>query len=34
VTGRKIVILTLLGAAFGVLMNRLGVIDALDRGLR
>jgi hypothetical protein len=33
VSSRKIIILTLLGAAFGVLMGKLGVIDALDRML-
>jgi hypothetical protein len=27
---RKIVILTFLGAGFGILMMKLGVIDALD----
>jgi hypothetical protein len=32
-TARKIVILTVLGAVFGVLMGKLGVIDALDRAL-
>lgn len=29
-TPRKILILTVLGALFGVLMSELGVIDALD----
>jgi hypothetical protein len=30
---RKVIILTFLGAGFGVLMMKLGVIDAIDAAL-